>query len=641
MSVALLLVDLQIDFLSRPGLWPPAWQVVQAAQSLLQAFRQRALPVCHVHTQVKADGSDAMPHWQNSGRAWCRAGSLGAAPPEALQPLPGECVVHKRFFSGFESPELLGHLRAQGVQTVVIAGLYSHACVRETALQAYAHGLKVCIAEDATGSTEPMHAEIGREHLSPRGIHHLATTDIVSDLAHGWCPNPPQDAISQRVEDAIDQALEAQGPWAGRSLDERVEALQGWRAQLARQADELARAMVLDVRKPWRDARDEIDRALALLDTGLQMSMHHPAPQAPGMRTRHMPWGVVGAITPWNNPVALAVGKIGPALVHGNAVLWKPSPWAPACSDLLMQTLADSPVPTALVQHLPGDSGMARQILRAPRVSAITLTGSHGAGVTAQALCSLHGKALQAELGGNNAVVVLADADLPACIDALLLSAFSYSGQRCTAIRRFVVEAPLAAAFRAIVPEAMQRLRLGPPESADTVVAPLVRPAHAARVRQAVTHALTQGCQLLAQTDVPASLLHDDPAWVGPCVLEAPDHSVDIVQQETFGPVAVLQVARDLPNALELANAVPQGLVAGLVTDQADAVDAFLREARAGLIKLGAGPVPVHPHAPFGGWKASGLGLPEHGLWDAHFFSRPQAVYGSLLPQVHHPESTR
>ena len=140
---ALILVDLQRDFLRRVGFVPPAPVITARAAELLAGCRSRNLPVVHVQTVIRADGTDRMPHWIREDRWECVDGTPGALPPAELMPAPGETVVRKPFFSGFGNPELERMLAAQAINTLVVAGIYLHACVRSTVLDAYERGYTV------------------------------------------------------------------------------------------------------------------------------------------------------------------------------------------------------------------------------------------------------------------------------------------------------------------------------------------------------------------------------------------------------------------------------------------------------------------------------------------------------------------
>jgi acyl-CoA reductase-like NAD-dependent aldehyde dehydrogenase len=335
--------------------------------------------------------------------------------------------------------------------------------------------------------------------------------------------------------------------------------------------------------------------------------------------------GVVGLVTPWNNPVAIPVGKIAPALAFGNAVVWKPAWQAPRSARLVVESLVDAGVPEGLVNLVQGDGDTAREIFSAQQVDAVSVTGSASTGATAAALCARHGKPLQAELGGNNAAVVLADADFDRVAPGLAMAAFGFAGQRCTAIRRLVVERAALDGFLEPFLSAVAALRVGDPDDPETAVGPLISLEHRRRVEAAVSFGMEQGGVLLCGGGAPPGL--EDGAYLAPTLITDLGPEADLVHQETFGPVAILQIADEFADALRLLDDVSQGLVAAVCTRDPAKRRHFAGAARAGILNLVPGALAVHPDAPFGGWKASGIGPPEHGRWDREFYSRPQAVY--------------
>ncbi|MCK6461228.1 MAG: cysteine hydrolase, partial [Planctomycetes bacterium] len=178
MRPALLLVDLQNDFLRSPGLEPAASDVIDRAAALLRGCRARGIPVVHVRTTI-APGARPMPHWEREGVRSCVDGTEGHAPPPALAPAAGERTIDKTFFSGFGSPALEEALRAAGADTLVVAGVHLHGCVRATVLDAYQRGFAVLVAEDAVASHEPLHAASTRRWLDGRAARFLPVASVL------------------------------------------------------------------------------------------------------------------------------------------------------------------------------------------------------------------------------------------------------------------------------------------------------------------------------------------------------------------------------------------------------------------------------------------------------------------------------
>lgn len=666
-DTALLLIDLQRDFLDRPNLAPDAGTLCRQVARLLGACRRHRILVAHVHTVTRPDGTDRMPHWVAQGLSACVAGTRGALPPDPIAPAGGELVVHKQFYSGFANPELDNWLRERDVRRVVVAGLYLHSCVRATALDAYQRGYEVWVVEDAVASIDALHGAVSRSWLDGRAAQFRWVDDLLLDLGDeagrgvddpapcrpvatiGGAPlmatthrryrhrDPCRSDIvlaevplggAVEVRTAAPVAAEAQRAWAGVPVADRAALLDRWAGLLETQAFQLAASIVEEVGKPRKAAEDEVRRAVghvrsaaALLRAGVADTRR----VAPGVLVRHRPIGVVGLVVPWNNPLALAVGKLAPAIAFGNAALLKPAPESSGVALELLQVIMEAGVPADLVGLVLGGREAAEALCDDPDVDAISVTGSVSTGRAVAARCAQSGKPVQGELGGNNATIVLADADLDRGVPDLLRAAFSFAGQRCTAIRRFIAVGPMADRLESVAREALSAILVGDPRDPQTDVGPMISVAARDRVLAEIERARSGGARLVTGGMVPPGL--ERGAWLAPTLLADVDPASRIAQEETFGPVAVITKVADLDEALGVANGVAQGLVLGLFTGDDRAVARVLEEASTGIVHVGAGPLSVHPDAPFGGWNASGIGPPEHGEWDAAFYTRPQAVY--------------
>jgi acyl-CoA reductase-like NAD-dependent aldehyde dehydrogenase/nicotinamidase-related amidase len=660
-------VDLQHDFLERSDLVPESVSLCAQVGALLRVWRRRGLPVAHAHTVTRADGTDRMPHWTRRGLRACVEGTRGVEPPAELAPAPGELVARKRFFDAFADPALDPWLRGHGVARIVLAGVYLHGCIRATALAAYERGYEVCVVDDAVGTTEPVHAELTRAYLAERAAAFRSAADVLAELEDPARPARPsggrpvlpvaviggvrRDAAGHarlarrdpcrtaevvtevplggaaEVADAARASAEAQHEWARTDPLTRAAALERWADRLEADRTAFTNRLVREVAKPRRAADEEVGRAVAHARVAAELVRATSTTRvAPGVVVRARPVGVVGLVTPWNNPVAIPVGKIAPALGFGNAVVLKPAPEGAETTLALLDSLAAAGVPAGLVNVVLGGPEAVRALCLDPRVAAVSVTGAVATGRVAAALCASAMKPLQAELGGNNAAIVCRDADLDAVAGDLVRAAYGFTGQRCTAIRRLVVERAVAADLEARLVTAIGALRVGVPDDPATDIGPLVSAGARDRVLATIDRAVAAGARLVAGGVVPPGLAGG--AWLAPTLLADAAPESAVVQEETFGPLAVLQVARDLDDAIALANAVPHGLVQSVHTRDAATRARVLDAAEAGIVQLAAGLLAVHPRAPFGGWKASGLGPPEHGIWDAAFYSRSQAVYG-------------
>jgi acyl-CoA reductase-like NAD-dependent aldehyde dehydrogenase len=426
------------------------------------------------------------------------------------------------------------------------------------------------------------------------------------------------------VESAVASAHAAGTAWRTVTLDRRLEHAQRLAELLQAEAPALARQMAGEIGKPVRQARAEVLRGADLVRVAARWAREPGGgPCGEHSEYRDRPLGVVAAITPWNNPVAIPLAKIVAALLFGNAVVWKPAPAVAAISSRLHDLIDAAGFPPGLVRRVCGDAALAGRLMSAQGVAAVSLTGSLAAGRAAQEICARRNLPLQAELGGNNAAIVWPDCDLDRAATLIAEAAFGFAGQRCTATRRVIIEDSARAEFLDHLATAVDALVWGDPLSENTDVGPLVSATAAQRIADLVARA-QPSAQMLFQSRRPAP---KGDAFFPPTVFACDDALAEIVQEESFGPVLVVQPAHDFEQALSLCNGVPQGLVAALLSRSPERQARFLDQAQAGILKLGSATADADVEAPFGGWKASGVGPPEHGRWDRSFFTRAQAVY--------------
>jgi acyl-CoA reductase-like NAD-dependent aldehyde dehydrogenase len=631
---ALLLVDVQRDFLERPGLSPAEPDLVLALRRLLEGWRARGWPVVHVRTCTQPDGSGRMPHWQIRGVLTCVADTPGYEPPEPLAALADEPVLHKQFFSAFDCTDLLPTLRQAGVDTLVVAGLYTHGCVRATVLDAYALGFEVLVADEAIASTEAVHAELSRQWLNGRAAVFASTARLLG-RAHAVVPGGGSADVGAEVGEICAAVASAAGRWARTLATERAALLERWADRLERETDGLVRLLAVEIGKPVSEGGDELRRALAHIRTAATLA-REPTESAvgPGVTVRRRPVGTVALITPWNNPLAIPAGKLAAALAFGNGCVWKPSPRAPASSARLRETLFEAGLPPELAVMVTGGADAARALVLDPHVDAVSLTASNTTGKAIAALCAASHKPLQAELGGNNAALILDDwAFDDADLMQLARAVYGFAGQRCTAIRRLIVQRGAFDRFTKAFGETVAALRVGEPLDPATQVGPLISAAHRARTEEWLEAACRDGARILARASLPEAIRSSRSgeawadSWFAPTLLGCVRPESAIAREETFGPVAMIMSANDLPHAVALANAVPQGLVAALHSRDVGARAYFAERIEAGLLKLAPGPLLISAEAPFCGWKSSAIGPAEHGAWDRDFYTRVQTLY--------------
>lgn len=638
MNAALLLVDMQNDFLDGPGMRPSKRVIVRGAARLLSAWRRAGRPVGHVVLTVDAAGERRMPHWKRDGVVKCVEGTPGHAEPEAVRAREGEPVFHKTFYSGFQDPGLEKWLRSKGVKGVVLAGVQMHACVRATARAAYALGFEVTIADDACGSDEPIHAAATRRHMKPKGID-FRPVGWLERTVRGETPGAvrhfsPRDlgkalwevksSSMREIAGATGRAREAQPGWAARGAAERAGVLVKLAGLLRREREGLARRLAEEIGKPVLLGRAEVDRAAELAEMAAQAAQESmERTTASGVKVRRRPVGVIAAVTPFNNPVGIALGKVAPALAFGNAAVLKGAPEAQGVTGVLMGLLLEAGVPQELVGVVHGGRDEAIALAEACEVDAVTMAGSEAAGAALAEVCGHRSIPFQGEMGGNNAAIVLSDADLEDAATKIVSSAFGYAGQRCTATRRVIVEGACRERFVGLLERAAAALPMGDPLEEPTRVGPLIGAGKREDVEDLLASVEKDGHSVTR----PHGAAPKGGAYCAPAIVGCDDRAHEVVQEETFGPVVVVQRAAGMEEALALCNGVRQGLAAGIFTRSRPAQERFLSGARCGVLKVNRATADVGVDAPFGGWKASGLGPPKHGSGNVEFYTRAQAVY--------------
>jgi acyl-CoA reductase-like NAD-dependent aldehyde dehydrogenase len=390
--------------------------------------------------------------------------------------------------------------------------------------------------------------------------------------------------------------------------------------------------MAVEIGKPLSYGLEEVRRAIQnLKDVAHYAATHVQQKRETTGIVRYQPLGLVAIISAWNNPVAIPLGKIAPALAYGNTVVWKPAPAATHIAQVVLQLLLQAGMPVNAVRLLTGDNTTARQLAANVNVNAVTITGSILSGYAMQEICARRIVPLQAELSGNNAAIVWDDADIVHAASQVAWGAFAFAGQRCTANRRVIVHASQFESFIRELEMAANQLTWDDPLKEETVIGPVIslgkRDEITAMVDRIQSNNDAQRVMLLHGARAEQPWVKDG-AYMRPVIICCDHSNHTIVQEETMGPLLVVQRADDFEQALALCNGVRHGLVAALFSNSPDLQRQFLEETHAGVLKFNESTAGVDVALPFGGWKASGIGPPEHSEGDRCFYTRIQAVYG-------------
>lgn len=437
-------------------------------------------------------------------------------------------------------------------------------------------------------------------------------------------PDASAELAAEAAHAATDAAREL-----GAGVEARADALDRIAVALHANREALGDLIARETGKTVNDAEAEVVRASRLFrffgGEALRIVGERFASSRPGVTVEvsYDPVGVIGAITPWNFPVAIPAWKIAPALAYGNAVVWKPSEHASATAAALMEIIANAGLPAGAVNMLLGARTAGEALVDAQGIDAVSFTGSETTGRAVVTAATQRGARVQAEMGGVNGLIVLADADLDAAADGAVNGAFFAAGQRCTATSRIIVERAAAKALTERLLARMAGLRVGDPRLRETQIGPLVSQRQRSNVEAAISRMEAVGLRPLAGgrgDAAPACFV--DPmlfADVGPDDL--------VMREEIFGPVAGLMIVDSYDEALEALNAVRFGLCGGLYTASLARAEHFKRDARVGMAMVNLPTAGVDYHAPFGGLKASSFGPREQGRAARDFYTVTRTAY--------------
>lgn len=388
-------------------------------------------------------------------------------------------------------------------------------------------------------------------------------------------------------------------------------------------AGDLAELICVEVGKPIAEAHAEVARSVAIFRYFAQVALlptggHHPSSGSALLYTRRVPHGVAALITPWNFPLAIPAWKAAPALASGNAVLLKPSPDAIGVAMKLEGIIAPH-LPPQLIGVALGSGETGAAVVASGDV--VSFTGSTDVGRAVIDASTARGIPVQAEMGGNNAAVVLPDADLEPTARQIVGAAMGFAGQKCTATRRIIVVGRNNQFIDAVV-AAVDDLGVGDPSNGSVTVGPVINPASASRIRDHVAEAMAAGAtRLNTPRTVPTNGF-----YVEPILLEGMDPFSPLANREVFGPVAVLYAAKTTEEALRIAEATDHGLTTSIHTKDLDAALSFAGSVGTGMVKVNAATTGVDFHVPFGGHRASSYGRREQGAQALEHFSWEQTV---------------
>lgn len=413
---------------------------------------------------------------------------------------------------------------------------------------------------------------------------------------------------ASEIADAVRRAKLAQSAFARTTPSDRRDLLNALADAIGSEAEPLAQLICSEVGKTIREARNEVRRAQNTLRlsgdaaTFLDGEVLHCGIVAGGVDRQavitYAPVGVVAAITPFNYPVNLLCHKLGPAIAAGNAVVAKPSPKAPLAAERVRELALQAGFPEDLFQIVHGGAVEAMALARSP-IDLLSFTGGPVGGLALKNAAGLV-RCLM-ELGGNDPLFVLPDADLDAAVATAVGQRYEIAGQSCAAVKKLYLHAEIHDAFLERLEVAVRTVRFGDPSDPATDMGPVIDEDASRLVLGRVEAALDQGARLVAGGHASGNL-------VAPTVLADVSATSELFAEETFGPVISVRRFETPAVAIAEFNAGRHGLQAGVFTNDHALVKLFSKELQVGGVMINEGPDFRAEHVPFGGIKTSGLG---------------------------------
>ena len=424
----------------------------------------------------------------------------------------------------------------------------------------------------------------------------------------------------QEARMALEAAKNAFPDWAVTSARDRGEMLHQAALEVLKKANEISRLLTLEQGKPLKNARMEVMASAQVLEYYAEEGMRNVGQWIASSSARSLvirqPVGVAALITPWNYPVDLLAWKVGPALAAGCTFVAKPPSLAPLAATEFVRAVTEAGLPAGVanVVHGPGKE-VGAELVENPISRKIAFTGETETGrwIMEHAAGSI--KRVSLELGGQSPLIVCEDADLERAVATCVQRAFSNMGQICISINRIYAAEKIAEEFTSRLVERTEKLKLGDGMDPEVDLGPMFSEAQRQKTRDHIADALAKGAELLCGGREPPGEAYARGYFFLPSVLDGANHTMRVMREETFGPVAPIMRFKTLKEGIDLANDSEYGLAAYVFTESLRTALHLAERLEVGGIGINTGTV-MELQAPFGGWKQSGLGreLGPYGL---------------------------
>lgn len=431
------------------------------------------------------------------------------------------------------------------------------------------------------------------------------------------------DCSRDQLDEAVASARQAFRTWKSRPIEERAELLAKAGDVILQHSEELSRLFTKEQGRPTEGAAAEIMMSGQWLKMVSQMRppVHvSEDSDAQFIETRYVPLGVVCAIAPWNFPVNLAIWKVAPALLAGNTMVLKPSPFTPLCT-LKIGELLQEILPPGVLNVISGGDELGPWMTSHPGFAKISFTGSTETGKKVMESAARDLKALTLELGGNDAAIVLPDVDVDEVAQKIFFGAFANSSQICVATKRLYVHESVYDALRDRLVAIAKATKVGDGSEQGTVLGPIQNKRQFDRVMNLLDDARANNLTLIEGADIPDTKGY----FVPVTIVDNPPEESRVVQEEAFGPVLPMLKFSDIDDVIDRANDSEYGLAGAVWSKNTDEAMKIARKMETGTVWINQN-LNLRPDTPFGGHKASGFGV-ENGMEGLLEFMAPQAVY--------------
>jgi acyl-CoA reductase-like NAD-dependent aldehyde dehydrogenase len=451
-----------------------------------------------------------------------------------------------------------------------------------------------------------------------------ATGEILATFAEG---------TEEDVTKAVEAASRAQSAWRNFPAPKRGELLLKTARIMRDRKEELGELVSREMGKVIAEGKGDVQEAIDFLEyisgEGRRMTGETTPSELPDKfcMTIRQPVGIVGLITPWNFPFAVPCWKLGPALIAGNTVVYKPATLTPLCAATLVRILEEAGLPAGVVNVVTGPADqVGTAIVEHPGIKAVSFTGSVSSGRDVYARASSRLKRVGLELGGKNPQIVMDDADLSLAVQGALFGAFGTAGQRCTATSRLILHEAVYNEMMEHLVSQTQNLKIGDPVDPSVDVGPVCGEDQEKKILNYLEIAKKEGAELVTGGQKISGAPFDKGFFIQPTIFEA-RHGMRITKEEIFGPVLSVIKVGDYEEAVRVANDVEYGLSSSIYTGNIRMAHRAIHELESGVVYINAPTIGAEVHLPFGGVKNTGIGTREAGSAAIEEFTEIKSVF--------------